>query len=195
MKVSLIPWEYIWLASAILFVPALIRWLISLLKAKKFSPPTSPWLCLPLLALLVIPVGLRLLNYQFIITCNIDAATSEYQPVLDLRTRLYPNNTSRQIYEAGIKTIQAAATYGQPWTITFAEFDEESGAGRLGVQVPVFFGIDTMAIVLHSGDRFPYRRQVDVYSTSKNIACDFGENSRHIKQFFVAFEKELAATP
>lgn len=195
MKVSLIPWEYIWLVSVALFGLALIRWGISLIKAKKFSPPVSVWFYLPLAALLIIPAGLRLLNYQFILTRNVDAATTEAHTVVDLRTRFYPRDDSRRLYEASIKTVQNATTYGQPWTITFAEFEEETGAGRLGVQVPVFFGLDTMAVVIHSGDQFPYRRQMDIYSTSKNIVCDFGENSRHIKQFFVALEKELSATP
>lgn len=195
MKVSLIPWEYIWLVSVALFAPALIRWIIGLIKAKKFSPPASIWFYLPLLALLIIPAGLRLLNYQFILSRNVDAATLETHPVVDLRTRFYPHDDSRRLYDASVKTIQNATTYGQPWTITFAEFEEESGAARLGVQIPVFFGIDTMAVVIHSGDQFPYRRQMDVYSTSKNIVCDFGENARHIKHFFVALEQELSANP
>ncbi len=192
MQISLIPWEVIWaiaLSGLIITLPFEIR---RLWRAKKWAWRLS-WAGACLLLVAAIPIGLKLTGYRFDIDARNTEATSFINPLPDLKTRRYSNYSAGQLYQAGLAAVQSLATYGQPWTITFADFAPRQG-GRLAVEVPVVVFIDDLAVTVQpvtgTADW-----QVDVYSASRVGRADLGENGRHIKHFFMKLDAELAKLP
>jgi uncharacterized protein (DUF1499 family) len=192
VKISLVPWEIIWLLSWVIFIISLIWFIVERVKIKKFSLPKSFVLYASLLILIVIPLGLKVFNYRFHLGAGAGEITAPYHELIDLQTHQYKAYTVEQLYQASLRAVQSLSTYGQPWTIVFAEHNEE--AGRIAVQVPVFFVIDDLAIIIHSVED-EVGLFVTVNSTSRLRATDLGENARHIKQFYQTLDAELAKSP
>ncbi len=191
MTISLIPWEAIWLAD--LFV--LVVWVIGLnlvvSRGKKFTVPHHPLFYTTLVLLVGIPFALNVLHVRFDVAATNDAATTFKNSSVDLRPHRY-DVPPQKIYDAAVKVVQTQKTYGQPWTITFADYMDDQQLGRVVVEIPVLFWIDDFSITIQpiGGDAADYR--VDVYSASRTGEADLGENARHIKQFFRALDRELA---
>ncbi len=197
MKISLIPWEIIWFIDVIVVV----FWIFA---TNLKRPPQQErrrryWFLLPdnavfyivFSVIFVLPVSLNILNIQFDVDSQNDAATTFDNPIEDLRPRRY-DLPPREIYDAALKAVQSQRTYGQRWIITFADYLPDDRTGRIVAEVPVLNFVDEIAITIQpaGGQATDYR--VDVYSTSRVGEADFGENGRHIVQFFRALEKELA---
>lgn len=197
MKISLVPWEVIWFVDLVVVV----LWIFAanLKRPPKQGRRQRYWFLLPnkpifyiiFSVIFVLPVSLNLLNIQFDVDTQNDAATTFDNPIEDLRPRRY-DLPPREIYDAALKVVQSQKTYGQQWIITYADYLPEDRAGRIVAEVPVFNFVDDIAITIQptGGQATDYR--VDVYSTSRVGEADFGENGRHIVQFFRALEKELA---
>lgn len=191
MKISLIPWEIIWLLDFVVVLVALLWWGTVQLRHRKFSVPRSWVLYGGLFLLIAIPLGLALFDFRFDLEPGAVEMTDPEHPVPDLQTRIYPGKTAEQLYQAALRTVQAQTTYLQPWTIVFAEFDSQGQAGRLVMQVPTIFVVDDLAVTVSRNNQFPPDLQVNVYSASREQIIDLGENARHIKQFYLALETEL----
>lgn len=200
MKISLIPWESIWFINLIVVVV----WIFAVNLKRPKRPKRGEgrqryWFLLPdkplfygLFAIIfVLPLALNLLHIQFDVDTQNDAATTFDNPIVDLRPHRY-DNPPQEIYDAALKVVQAEKTYGQPWTITFADYLPADESGRIVAEVPVLSFVDDISITIQpvGGDTTDYR--VDVYSTSRVGEADFGANGRHIVQFFRALDKELA---
>ena len=64
--------------------------------------------------------------------------------------------------------------------------------GRIVAEVPVLGFVDDISITIQPTGEQATDYRVDVYSASRVGAADFGENGRHIVQFFRALDKNLA---
>ncbi len=198
MKISLIPWEIIWLIN--LVVVAVWIFAINLKLPKREDRRKRYWFLLPETPLFyalfsiifVLPLALSLLHIQFDVDAMNDAATTFDNPIVDLRPHRY-DLPPQDIYDAALKVVQTRRTYGQPWTITFAEYMPAEELGRITAEVSVLGFVDDISITIQpvGGQTTDYR--VDVYSASRVGEADFGENGRHIVQFFRALDKALAA--
>ncbi len=197
MKISLIPWEIIWFINLIVVV----LWIsaVNLRHPNRqkhhrrvlFLLPEKTIFYILFSMIFIVPLALNVLNIQFDVGAQNDAATTFDNPIEDLRPRRY-DLPPREIYDAALKAVQSQKTYGQRWTITFADYLPEDRVGRIVAEVPVLGFVDEIAITIQptGGQATDYR--VDVYSASRVGEADFGENGRHIVQFFRALEKELA---
>jgi hypothetical protein len=152
MRVSLVPWELIWLASLIVFGLSLLGVVIGWLRHRKGGWPTSPLLYLSLLLVIAIPAGLKLTGYRFDLDTKHDEITRPEHALPDLITRQYGPTTIQAMYDAAVRAIQQSKTYGQPWRITYAGVDAYEAA-RIDVLVPVFFFTDTMSISIVTNRR------------------------------------------
>ncbi|MFQ5575853.1 MAG: DUF1499 domain-containing protein [Anaerolineae bacterium] len=197
MKVSLIPWEPIWLASLACFI-ILAAWSAAgYLRGKKPGAVKSAALYLSIVLAAAIPAGATLLNYRFDLDAQSNEATRLDHSLPDLQTRRYREYTAEQVFRAALRAVQAASTYGQPWTVTFAEL-KDNRTGRIAAQVPVLFTTHSLAVTIQTVQTFPGSKTVDfiavdVYSAGRPGSRDLGENARHIKQFYRLLHTELAA--
>jgi len=192
MNISLIPWEGIWsmaLLGLLIAAPLeLWRWR----RAKKWVGKFS-WAGACLAAVIIIPLGLKAANIRFDMDAHNIEATTFINPLPDLKTHRYKTYTPEQLYQASLAAVQSMSTYGQPWTITFADFDPRVG-GRLAVDVPVLVFIDDLAVTVQPVEG-TFDWQVDVVSSSRVGRGDLGENGRHIKHFFLKLDAELEKLP
>lgn len=192
MTISLIPWEGIWsvaLLGLLIAVPLeLWRWR----RAKKWVGKFS-WAGACLLLVTAIPLGLKATGYRFDMDAHNTEVTTFINPLPELKTHRYKTYTPKQLYQASLTAVQSLSTYGQPWIITFADFDPRVG-GRLAVEVPVLVFVDDLAVTVQPVEG-TFDWQVDVYSASRVGRGDLGENGRHIKQFFLKLDAELAKLP
>lgn len=198
MRLSLIPWEWIWVLSLVVLIFTVIWWLVKMVRQRAFLWPKSWLMALSLVLVIAIPLGTKALNYRFNLQTSESTVTQPDHPIADLQTRIYDQYTPQELHEASIRAVQASSTYLQPWTIMFTDLDEYNQAARLVAQVPVIFTVDDFAVtiepVLQPVEPISKWR-VDVYSGPHEPRPDLGENARHIKQFYQALEAELAELP
>jgi len=197
MKISLIPWEVIWLINLVVIVVWIFA--INMELPKRRDRRKRYWFLLPeqpifyglFAVIFMLPLTLNLLHIQFDVDAINDAATTFDNPIVDLRPHRY-DIPPQTLYDAALKVVQSSRTYGQPWIISFAEYMPDEELGRITAEVSVFNFVDDVSITIQpvGGQTTDYR--VDVYSTSRVGEADFGENGRHIVQFFRALDKELA---
>lgn len=200
MKISLIPWESIWFINLVIVV----IWIFALNLARPERPPKGErrkryWFLLPekplfyglFAVIFVLPLMLNLLHIQFDVDAQNDAATTFDNPIVNLRTHRY-DLPPQEIYDAALSAAKSNRTYGQQWTITFAEYMPAQELGRITAEVPVLTFVDDISITIQpvGGQTTDYR--VDVYSTSRVGEADFGANGRHIVKFYRALDKKLA---
>jgi len=193
VKISVIPWEIIWLLCLFLFIVTFFWTAVTQLKDRKFGFPRSAFFYTLLILLILIPIGLQVTDHRFILTENSLESTLISHELPDLRVRQYDDYTVQEIYQASIAAVQATKSYAQPWRIKFAELEEDQ-AGRIVVQVPVLWFTDELNITVErKGDLSGIL--VRLFSQSEARDRDYGENARHIKQFYEALEVELARQP
>ena len=192
MKISLIPWEFIWLINWLVLLVFVILFIAKFINTKKFTWPNSIIFYISCLILVGVPLGLRLTNYRFELGTNSIETTQEEHSLVDLRNRNYVNAeySHDEIYEASIRAVQSLSTYGQSWTITHISRNYRE-IGYIYVQVPVFTFVDELVIIVDPDLTFS-DASVVISSNTTDRNRDFGENARHIKQFYRALETELA---
>ncbi len=199
MKIPLIPWEIIWLVSLIIFVISFLIYGFKMLRNRKFQIPQSVIFYLSLILIVLIPLLLDLTGYRFNLKHGNVEATNPDGLIADLEPRQYFDHDAKHLYDASLRAVQSLSTYGQDWTITFVEFDDEADTGRISVQVPTLFGVDEFVVGIQSVQRVPGEFipswRIDIFSASRGRQYDFGENARHIKQFYRALDAELAEVP
>ena len=189
MKISLIPWEIIWLTILLLFFISLFGTLIRMFSRRRFN--LRHW-ALPfglLLGLALIPAGLWLTDYRFSLAGDMSEVTSPDHELPDLRIRSFPGYTNDEVYQASLRVVQASRSYLQPWRITFVGQDDQ--AGRIVAQVPSLWFTDDLSITVQPSQDLDAVIVV-LFSQSSGANRDFGENARHIKCFYDALEAELA---
>ncbi len=200
MTVSLIPWEAIWFLNLVVVVV----WIFALNLRHPERPrrgerrqrywfllPDTPLFYVLFAAIFMLPLALNLLHIQFDVDTQNDAATTFDNPIVNLRPHRY-DLPPQEIYDAALKAVQSQRTYGQPWVITFAEYMPDQKLGRIVAEVPVLWFVDDISITIQPTGEQATDYRVDVYSASRVGEADFGENGRHIVQFFRALDKNLA---
>ena len=190
MKISSTAWEFIWLLSLLVFIISVIWGLVSQLRHRKLAVPKSLFFYGSLLLLIVIPSGMHLTHYRFKLGNGASETTRLDHEIPDLVIRAYTDYSIRQVYEASLRVMQSARTYGQPWTVNFADVVEYRTA-RLEATVPALVFRDRLTVTIQLIPSQP-GLYVIVYSSSTDGQRDFGENARHIKQFYEALDAELA---
>ncbi|MEM7032763.1 MAG: hypothetical protein AAF629_24640 [Chloroflexota bacterium] len=193
MKISLIPWELIWIICLILFSIAAIRSLVKQIKQRQLNLRRNLIVYILLLLVIGIPYTVPLAGYRFMLAENSLEATHLEHDIPDLQSRTYEAYSVDEIYEASLRVIQNLQTYGQQWHIQFAELDA-GYSGRIQVQIPVWWGTDQLTIATENQELGQSRR-VFLLSATSSRARDFGENARHIKRFYEALDAELAKSP
>ena len=193
VRISLIPWEFIWLFCLLLGLISLVWTVWTQLRQRKFGWPKSGLFYLALILLIIIPVGLRLTNYRFKLSSGTSEATSLDHQLPDLVIREYEGYSIQDVYEASLRVAQQETNYGQPWTIIFAG-TEEFRVARLEMIIPVFFYEDRMSVTIQPISLQAGLRVIAI-SVSESSNRDYGENARHIVQFYRALDAELAKLP
>lgn len=195
MKISLIPWEAIWLTNIFILIIWLIGLMIKWVWLKKLSLPKTILFYINILICISVPFLLSIFNYRFDLDLNHTEITSLNHEIVDLRIHTYSQEdyTPTEIYEASIRAVQSLTTYAQPWTIARVETNERN-AGLIIVQVPVLVFIDDMMILISPDEDNP-ETNVVVTSSARVGKADMGANGRHIKKFYLALDEELAKLP
>ena len=192
VRIASTPWEFIWLLSLLVFIISLMWGLIRQVRRRKLAFPKSPFFYGSLLLIIVIPLGLQLTDHRFKLGDGASEATRLDHEIPDLVIREYTGYSIRQVYEASLRVMQSARTYGQPWTVTFADV-MEFRAARLEALVPALVFEDHLTITIQLIPSQP-GLHVIAFSRSSTGQRDFGENARHIKQFYEALDAELAGS-
>jgi hypothetical protein len=193
MRISIIPWEFIWLIGLLVLIVTTIWTAIGQIKRRKFGWPGSFFFYGALIVVTVIPAGLKLTHYRFKLNGQTGEVTRLGHEIPDLVSRDYDQYTVKDVYEASLRAIQASKTYGQPWRVKFAGLTREETA-RISVDVPVFFVTEALDITIELKGSVPGLRVI-AFADSPTIKRDYGENARHIVQFYEALEAELAELP
>lgn len=185
MKISLIPWEIIWLivllAVLLLGLWALLRrWLQG-----RISLRLKAILAGLGLTLILIPLALRLFGYQFRLDTSNTTITAPDHAKPQLRTHIYLQPPG-QVYDTALEAVKGIRTWGFPWTITYLDRDETGGV--IKADVHLFFLTDDIFLFVR---RFPDGTHVNIHSQSRLAVGDLGENDRHAVQFFRALEATL----
>ena len=135
MKISLIPWEIIWLACLILSVILIIIEVFRQLKARKLGWPKFWLLYVSLAVVVLMPLVLRLTNTRFNPSSTTGAVTHYEQTIPDLQPRIYSEYSLDQLYQASLRAIQSMETYGMAWTITYVQ-PNTNGVARITALAP-----------------------------------------------------------
>lgn len=190
MKISLIPWEIIWLTCLILLVMTVIRAVVIQVKLRRLSLKQN-WLVYLLLLLTVgIPYTLPFFGYRFILSQNAAEYTDAEHAIPALQSRIYDSHDIDTLYRTSLRVAQGSRSYGQPWRVAFADLSE-GYSGRIVVQVPTLWQRDELTITIQHRQT-GVTREVFLYSLSPGRERDLGENARHIKRFYEALDQELA---
>ena len=192
MKISLIPWEAIWLTNIFILIIWLIGLMVKWIWAKKLSLPKTPLFYINILICISVPFLLSIFNYRFDLDLNHTELTTRDHEIVDLRIHTYSTDdyTPTEIYDASIRAIQSLTTYAQPWTIARVDTNERQ-TGLIMAQVPVLMFVDDLAILISPSEEKP-ETSVVVTSKARVGKADMGANGRHIKKFYLALDKELA---
>jgi hypothetical protein len=193
MKLTLIPWELIWLACLFfLLIGTLI--IIGRSAAKKeFLPPKTAPFYVVLLGAILIPVGSLLLNYHFDTGARVSVLTIHEHPVLDLQTRTYDGFSVDELHQASIRAVQGLRPYSQQWMITNIQTDANLAA-RLEIRAPWLLWTNRMAVgIVPTTSLTKEGFDIIVLNTSAVGAWDFGGAERQVKRFYQALDAEVQA--
>lgn len=185
MKISLIPWEAIWLL--IIAITILVGGASLLVWWRRGRLPRrwQVWLIGLVLSLALIPLGLRLLGYQFKFNHSTTVSTSLFHPSPDIRTHVYLKPHA-EVYDAALEAVKSINTWGFPWTITWRRTDATGGV--IKAEVHVLFLTDDLFVFVR---QYPDGTYVNLHSQPQQPRQDLGENERHVVQFFRALEARL----
>lgn len=193
MRISLIPWEFIWLGCFIILVISTIVIAVKQIREKTFQIPQSWLFYIPLIGVLFIPLTLSLTNYRFDLLAPSRESSTYDHPVSDLRIRYFPNDTVQSVFDASLAAVQTLHTYGIRWTIT-NYYVEDGVLAEIDATVPVIFLEDRVNIFIRPALGRP-GVEVIVISLADERFADFGENGRHIRQFYQALEQQRSTSP
>jgi hypothetical protein len=181
IHVDLLPWEQIFMISALGLLIAALTGLIALIRRRRIGLFRRLYLALfsvgAILPWLIQPYfGARL---QRAGATNI-AATSEQAPWPELRPRRY----GRPVAEVAQAVPRVIEQLG--WRL--------AGQEPFAAEVPVAGGLftDDLRVTLAEVDQ---QTVVNVHSSSRVGRGDLGENRRHVLQFFTALEQQLNLEP
>jgi hypothetical protein len=185
VRITLIPWEIIWLVSLVVALIvgtlALFRWRLR----RSWSWRWTTWFVGLGLAVVLIPGASWLLGYQFKLDRTHTTRTVVAHEKPQLRTHIYLEPHS-EVFDASLQAVKSLNTWGFPWTITWRSTDASGGLIR--AEVHVLFLTDDVFIFVR---QFPNGTHVNLFSESRLTVGNLGENDRHVVQFYRALEERL----
>ena len=189
MRLSVIPWEIIWLTCLLVFVIIMLVEIVRQVRNRKVTWPTSLLFYAVIVGLIFIPLSLNLTNYRFDLSSGpVEYSRYDHQ-LVDLRPQIYSQHSLDELYQASIEALKTLKSYGFSWTITYVQPDT-NGVAQIKALAPIMIFTDEVSISIESSLGEPGLAIMVLSGSSRPY--DFGQNGRNILKFYRALNEELS---